>query len=269
MSEIRAKAEPGAFLMQRTQAIIRQPSMRIAEGEVTHIDRVPMDVARGFEQHRSYVELLQRHGLGIVEAPAAPEHPDGLFVEDALVMIDAVAIITRPGALSRRGETASIRAVVESLGLRDFSIASPATVDGGDVLVTDRHVFVGQTTRSNAAAVQQFDRICRPLKRHALGAKVQGCLHLKSAVTALPDGSLIAVDGWVDVEWFRDLGYRVHVTADTSGGDVLCIGSTVVLPADAQRAAAQISDLGFPVETLDVSELQKIEAGVTCLSVLV
>ena len=228
-----------------------------------------MDVARGFAQHREYVDLLSRHGLVIVEAPAAPEHPDGLFVEDALVMIDAVAVITRPGAPSRRGETVSIRTVVESLHLRDFSIEAPATVDGGDVLVTDRHVFVGQTTRSNAAAVNQFDRICRPLKRQALGATVHGCLHLKSAITTLPDGSLIAVDGWVDVEWFSNLGYEVHVTPEVSGGDVLCLGNTVVLPADAPRTAELITNLGFGVETIDVSELQKIEAGVTCLSVLV
>ena len=229
------------------QGIVPQPSM---------IQRLPM--AR--KRFRAYLPLM----------PLAVEQFDvALVVEDALVVVDGHAIITRPGAPSRRGETDSIEPVVAALGLPMHRIADPATVDGGDVLVTDRHVFIGMSTRSNAASVEQFDRIVRPLGRRAIGVVVTGCLHLKSAITCLPDGSLIAVPGWVDQRQFTDHGYVVHDAAETTGGDVLCLGETVVLPADAPLTAARIDRLGFRAEPIDVGELQKIEAGVTCMSVLV
>jgi dimethylargininase len=252
----------------RTRALVRRPSPRIAEGEVTHIDRKPLNVDLAFAQHGAYVELLSSLGLTIIELPEAPDHPDGLFVEDALVMIDNFAVVTRPGAPTRRGEVDGLAEFVEGLGVRVGSVEAPARVDGGDVLVTDRHVFVGQTTRSNAHGLKQFDRFCRPLRRHGLGVVVDGCLHLKSAITSLPDGSLIAVRGWVDRTMFEGLGYTVHAAPEDSGGDVLCVGNTVILPADAPETAELIRSLGFNVKTIDVSELQKIEAGVTCMSVL-
>ena len=255
--------------MLRSRALVRRPSPRIAEGEVTHIERQPLDVARAVAQHNAYVEMLASLGLDIVELPEAPDHPDGLFVEDTLVMIDKFAVVTRPGAPSRRGEISGLVEFVQSLGLRSGSIEAPARVDGGDVLVTDRHVFVGQTSRSNANAVKQFDRFARPLRRQALGVSIDGCLHLKSAITALPDGSLIAVRGWVDRTLFEKHGYTVHAAPDDTGGDVLCIGDTVVIAANASETAAMLRGLGFAVREIDVSELQKIEAGVTCMSVLI
>ena len=255
--------------MLPSRALVRRPSPRIAEGEVTHIERQPLDAARAFAQHNDYVELLASLGLEIVELPEAPNHPDGLFVEDALVMIDKFAVVTRPGAPSRRGEVDGLVEFVEALGLRSGNIEAPARVDGGDVLVTARHVFVGQTSRSNANAVKQFDRFARPLRRQALAVRVEGCLHLKSAITALPDGSLISVRGWVEREFFEKHGYTVHAAPEDSGGDVLCVGDTVVLPANAPETEAMLQTLGFAVRTIDVGELQKIEAGVTCMSVLI
>jgi dimethylargininase len=252
----------------RSRALVRRPSPRIAEGEVTHIDRKPLDVALAFAQHGAYVELLSSFGLEIIELPEAPDHPDGIFVEDALVMIDNFAVVTRPGAPTRRGEVAGLAEFVEGLGLRSGSIEAPARVDGGDVLVTDRHVFVGQTSRSNAHGLKQFDRFCRPLRRQGHGIVVDGCLHLKSAITCLPDGSLIAVRGWVDRTIFEGLGYTVHAAPEDTGGDVLCIGNNVILPTDAPETADLIQSLGFDVHAVNVSELQKIEAGVTCMSVL-
>jgi dimethylargininase len=251
-----------------THAIVRRPSSRIAQGEVTHIERQPMDVNAAFGQHAGYVDLLRGFGLTIVEAPEADDFPDGLFVEDALVIVDDVAILTRPGALSRRGEVESMVGVIESLGLRSHRVSEPATLDGGDVIVTDRHMIIGLSTRSNCAAVEQCDSFVQPLGRRAIAAKVHGCLHLKSAITPLPDGSLIAVTDWVDVGQFEQLGYTVRPAAEHSGGDVLCFENTVVLPADAPRTAAELRAAGFEVITIDVSELQKIEAGVTCMSVL-
>jgi dimethylargininase len=250
-----------------THAIVRRPSPRLAEGELTHIDRRPLDLDRALAQHRTYVELLAGHGLAIVAAPDAPEHPDGLFVEDALVVVDRVAVLTRPGATSRRAEVDSLVTVVEQLGLHVRRLHEPATLDGGDVLVTDRHVFVGRSSRTNDAGIAQLAALVGD--RDTVGVDVDHCLHLKSAITALPDGSLVAVPGWVDRGVFESRGYVVHDAADDTGGDALCLGSTVVLPASAQPTADQLRRSGFTVETLDVGELQKLEAGVTCMSVLV
>lgn len=259
-------------------AVVRSPSSRLADGEVTHLQRRPLDGPRALAQHAAYVELLRRHGFEPRWAPPADDHPDGVFVEDALVVIDGIegaaglAILTRPGAASRRGEVESLEAMVAALGaelgLRGHRVVAPATLDGGDVLVTARHVLVGQSTRSNAAAVEQLQALVGP-RREAIGVTVTGALHLKSAVTALPDGSLIAVPGWIDVAALTALGYRVHAAQEPSGGDVLCLGDVVVLPADAPATAAMLRGLGFAVEEIDVGELQKIEAGVTCMSVLI
>ena len=261
------------------RALVRRPSRRVAEGEVTHLARVPVDVDLALAQHAAYVELLRRHGYEIVEAPELDEHPDGLFVEDALVMIGGLALLTRPGALSRRSEVASIATVVAALGLPVARITEPGTLDGGDVLVTDRHVFVGRSTRTNDAAIAQLAAICAPVAdsqgdgaaagREIVAVDIERCLHLKSAITALPDGSLMAVPGWVDRAPFESRGYLVRDAPETTGGDLLDLGGTVALPADAPCTAALLAELGFAVEPIDVGELQKIEAGVTCMSVLI
>lgn len=254
--------------MSPRRAIVRRPSPRLDEGQVTHIGRVPMDVAAAFRQYEGYLEVLRSHGLELIEAPAAPDHPDGVFVEDALVVVAGHAVLTRPGAPSRRGEVDSIAPVVAATGLSASRIEAPGTLDGGDVLVTGTHVFIGLTTRTDRDGIDQFAEIAAPLGREVIAVDVPGCLHLKSAITSLPDGSLICVDGWVDADVFRRAGFTVHLTGDLSGGDVLCLGDTVVLPADAPNAAALVTRLGFSSQSIDVSELQKIEAGVTCMSVL-
>ena len=255
--------------MSRKIALVRRPSALVAQGEVTHIDRVPMDVALAFEQHAGYLRLLERHGYELVYVADAPEHPDGIFVEDTVVMVDGVAIITRPGAESRRGEIVSTAVAVAALGLKSEAIAAPGTLDGGDVLVVGEHVFIGRTTRTNDDGIATFRALAAPLGYTTIGVDVPGCLHLKSAITALPDGSLIGVPTWVDRTVFTSEGFLVHDALEPSGGDVLCLGDTVVIAASAPRTVALVRDLGFDVETINVGELEKIECGVTCMSVLV
>ncbi len=183
-------------------------------------------------------------------------------------MIDEQAIITRPGAVSRRGELEGLETIVNTLDLFLHRIEAPGTLDGGDVLVTRHHVFVGHSTRSNHEGFAQLSALSAPLVRTFVSLEVECVLHLKSAVTALPDGSLIAAADLIDTDRLRSLGYQVHHALEPSAGDVLCLGEVVVLPADAPRSAQMLRALGFTVELIDVSELQKIEAGVTCMSVL-
>lgn len=251
----------------RPRAIVRRPTRRISEGEVTHIDRVPLDVDLGLQQHASYLALLGEIGVELIHAPETDDHPDGVFVEDTLVMVDGRAIIMRPGAVSRRGETATVKSLIRTLGI-SMSEITEGTIDGGDVLAVGSFVFIGLTTRTNQAAIDQFAAFVKPLGRTTVSVEVPGCLHLKTAITALPDNTLIGVEGWYDPGAFVDAGFTIHRARESSGGDVLCIGSTVVLPADAPLTGEYVASLGFGVRHVDVSELQKIEAGVTCMSVL-
>jgi len=186
-----------------------------------------------------------------------------------LVLLDDRLILTRPGAESRRAELASAAAAADALALATARIDAPGTLDGGDVLVLARHVLVGDTARSNGAGFEQLAELVRPTGRQALRVPVAGVLHLKSALTALPDGALIAAPAHVDASALEALGYRVLHAREPSGADVLCLGSCVVLPTDAPRTRDFLRAQGYRVETVDVSELQKLEAGVTCMSVLI
>jgi dimethylargininase len=136
------------------------------------------------------------------------------------------------------------------------------------VLVVDRHVLVGRSSRTNVRAITQLASFHACRKREVLGVTLHGALHLKSALTRLPDGALIALPKCVDTFKLQKLGYRVHHAAEASGADVLCLGQTVILPSSAPVTAAQLQSLGYQVRLIDVSELEKLEAGVTCMSVL-
>ncbi|MFP4148400.1 MAG: dimethylarginine dimethylaminohydrolase family protein [Nitriliruptoraceae bacterium] len=247
-------------------AIVRAPSPRLAQGELTHLDRSPIDVDRAAAQHAGYVALLERLGLEVLHAPALPDHPDGVFVEDTAVVVDDLAVLARPGAASRRGEVASIAALLAARGYRLAEITAPGTLDGGDVLQVGRTVYVGRTTRTDDGAIAQLRAVLAPLGREVVPVAVRGMLHLKSAATALPDGTIVAVPGTVDEAAFG--GREVLHVPERSGADVLLVGETVVIAASAPRTAALLAARGVEVVSIDIAELEKAEAGVTCPSIL-
>ena len=189
-----------------------------------------------------------------------------MFVEDTVVVVDRTAVLLRPGAASRRGEVDSVRAALERRGLQLERIVAPGTMDGGDVLQVGDTVYAGLTARTNPAAVDQLARLLTPLGRAVVPVPVHGVLHLKTGATALPDGSIVALPAAVPPGVFG--GCTVLGAPEPAGGDVLAIGEVVVVSAAAPRTAALIAARGFDVELVDVSELEKAEAGVTCLSVL-
>jgi dimethylargininase len=227
-----------------------------------------VDVPRALAQHAAYVSLLREHELKVLHAPEAPEYPDAMFVEDVLTMVEGRAILTRPGAASRRGEVPSMERLVRELGLPAERIQAPGRLDGGDVLVTERHVLVGRSSRSNVRAIRQLAGFQACRKRDVLGVSLAGVLHLRTALTRLPDGALIALPGCVDTQQLRELGYTVHHAAEPSAANVLCLGPRVVIPSDAPVTASRLQKLGYAVVQLDIGELQKLEAGLTCMSVL-
>jgi dimethylargininase len=246
------------------KALIRQPAARLAEGLLTHIDRQPIDYPLACAQWFSYVEAVTAAGWQTIEVPPAPDCPDGVFVEDTVVMFGDTAVITNPGARTRRPETVSAAETLRGLNYR-LEWISAGTLDGGDVLKVGTTIYVGRTLRTNAAGVATLRRICEPLGFKVIAVPVSKVLHLKSAVTALPDGSIIGFPPLVD-----DPGFWPHFrpVPEESGSHVVDLGDgRLLMAASAPRSAELIAHLGYTPVPVDISEFEKLEGCVTCLSV--
>lgn len=239
----------------------------MADGITTHIDRVPADGALAARQHQAYVDVVADAGWTIREVPPADDLPDCAFVEDTVVVFDDMAVLTRPGAIGRRPEVAGTDEAVRSLGLELARIEDPGTLDGGDVLQVGRTVYVGRGGRTNAEGVRQLRRCAASRGRVVVPVQLHGVLHLKSAVTALPDGTFITADPSVfDAAPFPTM----RLVPEEAGSHVILMGAgTIVMAASAPRSAEMFDDLGFDVVTVDIGEFEKREGCVTCLSVLI
>jgi len=249
---------------RRGVALVRPVSPRLAEGIVTHIERTPVDVELARQQHAGYVAALARHGWEPRAVEPADDCPDSVFVEDAVVVCAGTAVLTRPGALQRRAELAGIEAALRALGLPLARIEAPGTLDGGDVLQVDRTVYVGQSGRTDAEGTRQLADLLAPLGREVVPVPLRGALHLKSAVTALPDGTLVkwAGGGYVDAS-----GWEVP---EESGAHVVPLGEgEVLLAASAPRTAGLLAGRGLSPIIVDIGEFERLEGCVTCLSVLI
>ena len=240
-------------------AITRAVSPRIAECELSYIERKPIDFARAAAQHDVYERLLASHGCEIVHVPAAPDMPDSVFVEDTAVVLDEVAIITRPGAESRRGETEGVAKVIERFRPL-FRITEPATLDGGDVLFIGERLYIGLSQRTNMEAIRQLN---------AIPVQFEGCLHLKSAVTQIDDETLLVNPRWVDTRQFPGFECIAVDFAEPFAANALRVGDSLLYSASYPRTRRLLEARGCRVEVLDVSEIEKAEAGVTCCSLIV
>lgn len=251
--------------MTATRALVRPPVSRLAEGLVTHIDRTPVDVDLAIRQWQGYRAAMQGAGWDLVEVPPAPQCPDSVFVEDAVVMFRNVAVVTRPGAVSRRGETSAVAEALEGLGASMNRILAPGTLDGGDVLKVGDTVYVGRGGRTNHEGIRQLRTIVEPLGFTVVAVPLTKVLHLKSAVTALPDGTVIGYPPLVD---HAELFPRFLAVPEESGAHVVVLGEgRLLMAADAPRSAELFTDLGYHPVPVDISEYQKLEGCVTCLSV--
>jgi dimethylargininase len=247
------------------RALVRRPSPRLTEGLLTHIDRVPVDLDLAERQWEAYVAALQAEGWETIEVPAAPDCPDSVFVEDTVVMYDDLAVITRPGADERKPEVAGTEQVLRDLGYRIAHIEAPGTLDGGDVLKHDGTVWVGLGGRTNQAGFDQLRDHLTPLGAHVVGVPVTKVLHLKSAVTALPDGTVIGYDPAVDDPTV--FPSYLSVPEEPGAHVVTLDGHTVLMSASAPRTQEILESHGLRVVTVDISEFEKLEGCVTCLSI--
>jgi dimethylargininase len=251
--------------MEARRALVRRPSRRLAEGLVTHVERQPVDVDLALRQWQGYVDALHEAGWETIEVPPVEDCPDGVFVEDTVVMYGDRAVVTRPGADERKPETPAVAGLLSALGYDVVSIEAPGTLDGGDVLKHDGTVWVGLGGRTNQAGIDQLASYLEPAGARVVAVPLEKVLHLKSAVTALPDGSVIGYEPLVD-----DPGVWPTFLAvpEESGSHVVLLGGDRVLMSDdAPRTAELLAARGLDVVTVDISEFIKLEGCVTCLSV--
>jgi dimethylargininase len=253
-------------------ALTRDVSRTLADCELSYVDREPIDIERAQRQHDAYRHALESCGCRLVALQAEHALPDAVFVEDVALVLDEIAISTRPGAESRRGEVASVARVLR--GFRTLhTIEPPGTLDGGDVLRIGRMIYVGQSARTNAAGIAQLRALVGASALGGQGYTVQsvptrGCLHLKSAVTEVADGVVLIQPEWIDVDVFAEFR-RIEVDPDEPhAANGLRIGGRVIYPASFPRTQRRLADAGVSLETVDVSELQKAEGAVTCCSLV-
>ncbi len=252
--------------MTTSIALVREPSHRLEEGIVTYIERVPVDLDLARRQHDAYRTALSDAGWDVRFVDPADDQPDSVFVEDAVVVCDDLAVVTRPGDPERRGELPGVEKSVRQLGLRTAAIEAPGTLDGGDVLQVGQTVYVGCGGRTNAAGIRQLREHLAPLGRTVVPVRLRNVLHLKSAVTALPDGTFVALPDLIEPGAFPMLR---PVTEEAGCHVVPLGGGEVLISASAPRTADELTALGFGVRVVDISEFEKLEGCVTCLSVLV
>lgn len=249
-------------------AITREVSPALAGCELSFVPRNPIDAALACRQHAAYCRALESLGCDVIELPALSGYPDSVFVEDVALVFDEVAIATRPGAESRRGEGDAVHEVLGSLRAL-LRIQAPGTLDGGDVLRVGKRVFVGISARSNEAGRAQLRKLLAPHGYTVEGVATRECLHLKSAVTQVADDTLLVNPAWLaDAAPFA--GYRmIEVDPDEEhGANAVRVGDTLLYPDCFPKTLAKLRAAGIHVSTVDVSELQKAEGAVTCCSLL-
>lgn len=251
-----------------TRAIVRPPGATYAGG-ITSADLGPPDLALALEQHRGYCAALEKAGLSLTHLPPEDAYPDSTFVEDTAVLVPRLAIITRPGAPSRQGEIHSVRTALSSFYKRLAAIEPPGTLDGGDICEAGDHVFIGVTARTNAEGASQLAALLQQEGYTTCTVDVRdssALLHLKTGMSFLGDRTLVLVDELADRPSFS--GYRIIRATPTEAYAANCIrvNDSVILPAGYPLLAEQIAALGLRVLPVPMREYQKMDGGVSCLS---
>jgi dimethylargininase len=243
-------------------AITRPTGEELADCELTHIDRVPIDIGRAIAQHDAYVEVLRSLDVMVVELPRLPDHADAVFVEDIALVLPEVAVLLRPGAESRRGE---LPTVAETLA--DYRVCihlqAPATLDGGDVIVFGKRILVGETTRSNQAGIRALGDLVAHFGYSVEGVPVRDVLHLKSAATVVDGKTLIAYPAYVDLGLLGAVVLEAPAD-EPQGANVVRLGDTLLADATAPRTIAMLREHGENVVDVRVDEVSKAEGAISC-----
>ena len=255
----------GAQTAPTKVALVRAPASTLADGLVTHIKRKKVDLELADQQWDGYVAALNAAGWMTVEVEPRDDLADSVFIEDTVVMLGKLAVITYPGADSRKPEIEATEATLRELGVEIERIVSPGALDGGDVLKVGKTVYVGRGGRTNGEGIRQLRAIAAKQGYTVVAVPVTKALHLKTAVTALPDGTVIGYPPLVDDQGVFD---RFLPVPEAHGTAVVVLApDTVLMSSSAPKSAELFRELGYRVITVDISEFEKLEGCVTCLSV--
>lgn len=248
-------------------AITRDVCSRLNQCELTHIERTPIDIEIARKQHHEYVNALKRLGCEVLELPAEENLPDSVFVEDTAFILPEVAVITRPGADSRKPE---IESIVQALSshIKLLHIQEPATLDGGDVLVLGKRIFVGLSTRSGQAAIDQLNELLNGYGYVITGVELHHCLHLKSAVTRVDDKTLLINKSLLDASPFEGFDLIEVDPSEPFAANCLPVGDSIIYPTSFPKTRAKLEARAYKIMDVEADELAKAEGAVTCCSLI-
>lgn len=254
-------------MTRRIVAITNAPSPLLPQCELTHLERTPIDYDIALRQHEGYQAMLRACGAEVDALRVNVDHADGVFIEDTAIVLDEIAVMMSMGAPSRRGEPAAIETALRRYRPVE-RITLPATMDGGDVARVGRTLLVGQSSRTNAGGAAELQRIAGRHGYRVVPVPVTGCLHLKSACTALPDGRLLVNHEWIDGSALGTFATVDVPPSEPSAADVALVGDVVCMAAEHPETVHLVESLGFTVRTTPLSEFAKAEGAVTCLSLI-
>ena len=248
-------------------AITRQVSPAINQCELTHIEREPINYELAHAQHKQYTDALNSFGLEVISLDAEPDLPDSVFVEDVALVLDECAIMLNPGATSRRPEVASVEKNLTPYR-KIFRIQPPATVDGGDILIVGKMVYVGISSRSTDEAIEQMKAILEPRDYQVRSVRVTGCLHLKSAVTQVRVNTLLINPKWVSKDDFPDMQFIEVDPSEPNAANAVLVDDKIIYPSAFPKTRAKLAEAGIEMLLVDADELAKAEGAVTCCSLI-
>ena len=251
-----------------TKAIVRAPGSNFATG-LTSVDLGPPDFQRALEQHEAYCKTLESCGLELIRLAPDEEHPDSTFVEDTAILTARGAVITRPGAKSRRGEVASIERVLRNHFDKFQFIREPGTIDGGDVCEAGEHFFIGISERTNEEGAKQIARALESFGYSSSLIDIRGTsniLHLKSGLAYLGGKLLVVIEAFREEKEFRRYELLFANYPEEYAANCLRVNDKVLLAAGFNETKKKLDYLGYQTIALDMSEFQKMDGGLSCLS---
>lgn len=248
-------------------ALVRSISPRFAECELTHLSRSPIDLTLAVRQHAAYLKALENAGCDLEILSPLPDCPDGVFVEDMAIALPELAIISRPGAISRRTEVDSVQESI-SHHRKIKVIEAPGTLDGGDVLWINKNIWVGLSSRTNQSGFEQLHDHLVPLGYHVRAITNTACLHLKSAVSKIGPNQVLLSPAWIEPKHFSTLEVVETDPNEPDAANALLVNTHLIYPSNFPKTAEKISELGYHLQLIDNSEVIKAEGGVTCGCIL-
>jgi len=247
-------------------AITHLPSPALQHCELTFLKSEPISMEIANLQHQTYRAMLERCGAKVIVLDENLACPDSVFVEDPIIVFDEVAVLTSMGAESRRKESEAMERVFSKYRKIE-RIVLPAKIEGGDVLKIGKKIFVGESARTNKEGIEALKTIIKPFGYEVIAVEVTGCLHLKTGATALDDKTIFINSHWVDAEAFKGFTKVEALNDEPFGANVLKMGNILCMNEAFPKSIALIKSLGYTVDSCNISEFVKAEAGLTCMSV--